>query len=189
DRRSGSSARANGRAPSIPSSARSPTAYAAVAASSEQKANRTAPRRSASSQPIPANADASSPTRSQALRMLRATAPRTPPRSAFVVLVVGTVVLAVELLEPARRPVRLGRVAAARAVEARHVLERHEDVPVQLDVRDVLDRAVRGERALLVLPPEERQLDLLTLVLVGVVLHGGERSQVRRVARPHVGRW
>ena len=66
------------------------------------------------------------------------------------------------------------RVAAARAVERGDVLERHEDVPVQLDVRDVLDVAVRRQHAFLVLAAEERHLDLLALVLVGVVLHGVE---------------
>ena len=108
--------------------------------------------------------------------MLRAAAPRTPPRSGLVVLVVRTVV-AIELLEPARRPVGLGRVAAARAVEARDVLERDEDVTVELDVGDVLDRAVRRQRAFLVLAAEERELDLLSLVLVRVVLHGAQSSR------------
>ena len=42
-------------------------------------------------------------------------------------------------VEPARRPVGLRRVAAARAVERGDVLQRDEDVPVQLDVRDVVD--------------------------------------------------
>ena len=49
--------------------------------------------------------------------------------------------------------------------------KRDQDVPVQLDVRDVVDVAVRGQHAVLVLAAEERDLDLLTLVLVGVVLH------------------
>mgnify|MGYP006201050383 CR=1 FL=1 len=40
-------------------------------------------------------------------------------------------------------------------MERRDVLQRHEDVAVQLDVRDVLDVAVRGEHAFLVLAPEE----------------------------------
>ena len=53
--------------------------------------------------------------------------------------------------------------------------ERDQDVPVQLDVGDVVDVAVRGQHAVLVLAAEERDLDLLTLVLVGVVLHA-ERS-------------
>ena len=79
--------------------------------------------------------------------------------------------------QPARRPVGLGRVAAARAVERGDVLERDEDVAVQLDVGDVLDVAVRGQHAFLVVAAEERDLDLLALVLVGVVLH-------RRVSLP-----
>ena len=44
---------------------------------------------------------------------------------------------------------------------------------VQLDVGHILDVAVRREHALLILAAEQRDLDLLTLVLVGVVLHPG----------------
>src|SRR5262245_54216703 len=98
--------------------------------------------------------------------------------SGLVVLVVRTVV-PVELLEPARRPVGLGRIAAARAVEARNVLERDEDVPVQLDVGHVLDRAVGSQHPFLVLAAEERELDLLAFVLVGVVLHRPQSSRSR----------
>src|SRR5439155_25753959 len=75
-----------------------------------------------------------------------------------------------------RRPVVLGSVAAARAVQRGDVLEWHEDVPVQLDVGDVLDVAVGCQYALLVLAPEERDLDLLALVLAGVVLHRSGQS-------------
>jgi hypothetical protein len=64
-------------------------------------------------------------------------------------------------------------------VERGNVLERDEDVPVELDVGDVLHVAVRGERPLLVLAAEERELDLLTLVLVRVVLDVTERSRLR----------
>jgi hypothetical protein len=78
--------------------------------------------------------------------------------------------IAVLLLESARRPVVVRSVAAARAVERGDVLQRHEDVAVQLDVGDVLDVAVRGEDTLLVLPSEEGDLDLLALVFVRVVL-------------------
>ena len=60
----------------------------------------------------------------------------------------------VVLGEAARRPVGLGRVAAARAVERRDVLERDEDVAVELDVRDVLDRAVRREDPSWYSPPK-----------------------------------
>jgi hypothetical protein len=49
-------------------------------------------------------------------------------------------------------------------------------VPVQLDVGDVLDVAVRGQHSVLVLAAEERDLDLLTLVLVGVVLDATQAS-------------
>ena len=51
------------------------------------------------------------------------------------------------------------------------VLQRHEDVAVQLDVGDLVDVAVRRQDALLVFAAEERDLDLLALVLAGVVLH------------------
>ena len=71
--------------------------------------------------------------------------------------------------------------------------KRDQDVPVQLDVRDVVDVAVRRQHAVLVLAAEERDLDLLTLVLVGVVLHElslatasdrpGPRSRRRRSCR------
>ena len=64
-----------------------------------------------------------------------------------------------------------GRVAAAGAVERGDVLQRHEDVAVQLDVRDLVDVAIGREHALLVLAAEERDLDLLALVLPRVVLH------------------
>jgi hypothetical protein len=46
-------------------------------------------------------------------------------------------------------------------------------------VRDVLDRAVGGQRPLLVLAAEQRELDLLALVLVGVVLHAAQASGYR----------
>jgi hypothetical protein len=66
-------------------------------------------------------------------------------------------------------------------VEGSDVLERDEDVAVQLDVGHVLDRAVGGERALLVLPAEEGDLDLLALVLVRVVLDGRKLAKTSAV--------
>ena len=63
-------------------------------------------------------------------------------------------------------------------MERGDVLQRHEDVAVQLDVRDILDVAVRGQNALLVLASEEGDLDLLALVFVRVVL------DARSVANP-----
>ena len=55
-------------------------------------------------------------------------------------------------------------------------------MPVELDVRDVLERAVCGEDTFLVLPAEEGDLDLLALILVRVVLHRAESSRsLRRV--------
>ena len=54
---------------------------------------------------------------------------------------------------------------------------------IQLDVRDILDVAVRGEDTLLILASEEGDLDLLALILVRVVLHRAESSRsLRRVA-------
>jgi hypothetical protein len=52
-------------------------------------------------------------------------------------------------------------------------------VAVQLDVRHILDRAVGGKHALLVLAAEQGDLDLLTLVLVRVVLDALESSLYR----------
>src|SRR6476659_3390603 len=69
-------------------------------------------------------------------------------------------------------------------MERRDVLQRDEDVPVQLDVRHLVDVAGRGEDAFLVLAAEERDLDLLALVLARVVLHRPERSP--RVVRNFV---
>ena len=89
----------------------------------------------------------------------------------------------VVLDEPARRPVGLGGIAAARAVQRRDVLKRDEDVAVELDVGDVLERAVRREDTFLVLAAEESHLDLLALVLVRVVLHEAV-SLLARVCRP-----
>src|SRR5215203_4172536 len=105
---------------------------------------------------------------SQDLSRLRAIATR--PRIALRLV-------AVFLRESSRRPVRLRRVAAAGAMERSDVLERHEDVPVELDVGDIVDVAVRGEDAVLVLAAEERDLDLLAFVLVRVVLDGLEPSR------------
>jgi len=58
------------------------------------------------------------------------------------------------------------------------VLERNQDVPVQLEVGDVVEEAVGGEHAVLVVAAEERDLDLLALVLAGVVLDGPEPSRI-----------
>jgi hypothetical protein len=84
---------------------------------------------------------------------------------------------AVFLLEPAWRPVVVRRVAAARTVERGDVLQRDEDVPVQLDVRDVLHVAIGRQDTFLVFAAEERDLDLLPLVLVRVVLHRPQGSR------------
>src|SRR5204862_2687582 len=73
--------------------------------------------------------------------------------------------------EAARRPVGLRCVAAARAVEGGDVLQRDQDVAVQLDVRDVLDEAVSRQHAVLIIAAEEGDLDLLALVLIRVILH------------------
>jgi hypothetical protein len=78
---------------------------------------------------------------------------------------------AVALGEPARWPIGLRGVAPARAVERGDVLERDEDVAVELDVRHALDRAVGGQGPVLVLAAEELDVHLLAPVLVRVVLH------------------
>jgi hypothetical protein len=62
-------------------------------------------------------------------------------------------------------------------MERSNVLERDQDVSVQLDVGDVLDEAVSGQHPVLVIAAEEGDFDLLTLVLVGVVLDGPEPSE------------
>src|SRR4051812_13070118 len=80
-------------------------------------------------------------------------------------LVVFVAVFALVLGEAARRPVRLRRIAPARAVQRRDVLQRDQDVPVQLDVGDVLEIAVGGQDTFLVFAAEEGDLDLLALVL------------------------
>jgi hypothetical protein len=67
-------------------------------------------------------------------------------------------------------------------VQRRDVLERDEDVTVELDVGNVLERAVGGENAFLVFAAEEGDLDLLALIFVGVVLDGADRSGSRMVA-------
>src|SRR5215212_651786 len=86
--------------------------------------------------------------------------------------------VALVLGQPARRPVRLGRVAPARAVKRRDVLERDQDVAVELDVGDLVDGAVGGQYAFVVVAAEHRDLYLLALVLARVVLHGSERSRL-----------
>jgi hypothetical protein len=59
-------------------------------------------------------------------------------------------------------------------------------VAVELDVGNVLERAVRRENALLILAAEQGDFDLLALVLVRIILHRAEssrslRGRVRRV--------
>jgi hypothetical protein len=73
-------------------------------------------------------------------------------------------------------------------VQGGNVLERNENVTVELDVRHVFDRAVCGEDTLLVLAAEERELDLLSLVLVGVILDGAQTSRFgifKRLPKPY----
>src|SRR5947208_6765408 len=112
---------------------------------------------------MPPRAPHAPTSRSQALTTLRIAG--MPPRTGLAVVV------AVVLGEAARRPVRLRGVAAARAVEGGDVLQRDQDVSVQLDVGDVLDEAVGGQDTVLIIAAEEGDFDLLTFVFVGVVLH------------------
>src|SRR5438128_5619061 len=112
---------------------------------------------------MPPRAPHAPTSRSQALTTLSIAG--MPPRTGLAVVV------ALVLCEAARRPVRLRGVAAARAVERGDVLERDEDVPVQLDVRHLVDRAVGGQDTLVVVTAEERDLVLFTLLLARVVVH------------------
>src|SRR5215470_3684780 len=168
----GASPNGSSRAPIIPSTTRSKVQYAPAARRSAQKTKIVRPRTPSSSQPTSAKMPTSASTSSQDLRMLRAaTSTPYPPLAVF-----AAVFLPVVLEQAARRPVVVLRcVAAARAVERRDVLERDEDVAVQLDVRDLVDEAVRSQDALLILPAEEGDLDLLALVFARVVLHRQER--------------
>src|SRR6266516_62743 len=84
--------------------------------------------------------------------------------------------VAVFLLESARRPVILRGVATARTVERGDVLQWNENVSVQLDVGDVLHVAIGRQDTFLILAPEQRDLHLLALVFVCVVLHRGPQS-------------
>ena len=121
------------------------------------------------SQPTPPSAAARTAHEKQSFRQIeRRDRPRQDLRLSDVVL--G---------EAARRPVGLRSVAPTRTVERSHVLERDEDVAVELHVRNILDRAVRRQCPLLVLATEEGDFDLFPLVLVRVVLHRAERSDCR----------
>src|SRR5436309_4284660 len=125
-------------------------------------------------------ASAGTASSNHAFSTLRTTATR-----GRTVLCLVVALVCVVFGEPVRRPVGFRRVAAARAVERGDVLQRDQDVPVQLDVGDVLDIAVRGQHAVLILAAEERDLDLLALVLVGVVLHRAPADQsIRAIVRP-----
>src|SRR5262249_12309850 len=154
------------RARSIPSATRSNVNHAPSATRRAAKAKIDSRRKPPSAQPISAITQANAATSSQSLRRFRSA---TSTRRA-VVRVARAVALPV-IEQAARWPVLvLRRVAAARAMKRRDVLERDEDVPIQFDMRDLVDVAVRGEDALLVLAAEKRDLDLLALVLARVVL-------------------
>jgi cystathionine beta-synthase len=78
-------------------------------------------------------------------------------------------------------------------VERGDVLEWDEYVSVQLDVLHAVNRAVRGKHAVLVLPAEQRYLDLLARVFACVVVRRRsvvpawrwEAHAARQRARPH----
>src|SRR5581483_6548880 len=178
--RSGASPSGTSRAPIIPSTTRSNDQYAPAASSNAAKTKIERSRTPPSPQPIRARTPASARTSSQALRILRsATSTRIRPSVARL-----SAVLRALVEQPARRPVVvLRRVAAAGAVQRGDVLEGDEDVAVELDVRDLVDVAVRGEDAFLVLAAEQGDLDLLALVLARVVLHR-RVSLLRRPPRP-----
>ena len=56
-------------------------------------------------------------------------------------------------------------------MERSDVLQRYEDVAVQLDVRHPVDDPVGGQHPVDVLAAEESDVDLLALVLVRQLLH------------------
>src|SRR5215207_1568488 len=132
-----------------------------------------------SHQPSAVRSAVNPPRKSHAFTMFRAAsspgrgARRGPRPSGFVV---G---LWVRVGQAAGRPVGVRCVTAARAMKRRDVLERNEDVPVQLDVRHVLHVAIGRQATLLVVASEEGDLNLLALVLARVVLHGAEGSDSR----------
>src|SRR4051812_28789214 len=173
ERSAGASACGSSSAPARPGTMRAPDQYVLAAASTTANTAIAATRKPPANQPIAPGTAAEQSRKSHAFSRLPATARRTRRRSG--------VVFALVLDEPARRPVGLGRVAAAGAVQRGDVLERDEDVPVELYVRDVVDGAVRGQHAVLVVAAEERDLDLLALVLAGVVLHEPAQSTRRIV--------
>src|SRR5689334_14744385 len=142
-----------------------------AAASTTAKTAMSPTRSPAAHQPSRPGSAAATSRNSHAFTRLAATARPIAGRS--------VVVFALVLDEPAWRPVRLRGVAAARAVQRRDVLQWDQDVAVQLDVRHVVDGAVRGEDAILIVTAEERDLHLLALVLAGVVLHVA-RGYLRR---------
>src|SRR5215204_3729829 len=91
--------------------------------------------------------------------------------------------VALVLGEAPRRPVGLRRVAPARAMERGDVLQGDQDVAVELDVSNLVDGAVGGQDALVVVAAEQRNLDLLALVLARVVLHRPERTRCAAPSR------
>src|SRR5262249_4137690 len=109
---------------------------------------------------------------SQALARFRAEGQK--PTELRVALVLG---------EAARGPVRLGRVAAARAGQRGGGFEREQGGGVWLGGRDLVDGAVGGQDALVVVAAEHGDLDLLALVLARVVLHASERTARLRSSR------
>src|SRR5205085_8285919 len=138
---------------------RSAYQYNAAASNTTDPRNSNPTRYPPSSHPIAPIASAGTASRSQAFRTLRRTATRGRIPLRLVVAIVRVV-----LGKAVRRPVGLRRVASARAVQRGAVLQRDQDVPVQLDVCDVLDVAVGRPQAVLVLTAAERDPDLLTLV-------------------------
>src|SRR5512132_1195790 len=166
ERRSGASAAASSLAPTMPGATRSRYQYSAAPASSTQKTAIDAGRKPLAHQKSPPTTAQKPIRRSQALSRFRAVGQK--PTELGVALVLG---------EAARGPVRFRRVAAARAVQRGDVLERDQDVAVELDVRDFVDGAVGGQDAIVVVAAEHGHLDLLALVLARVVLHGSEPSR------------
>src|SRR5918999_3421829 len=134
--------------------------------SSDVTKKRPASRTPPSHHPSAVRSAANPPRKSQAFATFRATSRRVRTVRSRLVPGVG-----IDVREAPRRPVPLWSIASAGAVQRGDVLEWDEDVAVQLDVSNVLDVAVGRQRALLVFAAEERDLDLLALVLARVVLH------------------
>src|ERR1051325_6110949 len=118
-------------------------------------------RRSPIAQPIAPSAAQPPASSSHALITVQTTSARPRNDLALVLLLV--------LVEPAWRPIGLGRVAPARAVNRGDVLLRARDVAVQFQGNDAFDQDAGGQLPILVIGAEHRDLDLVLFCVVDVV--------------------